>query len=140
MKKKFFVISALLVVFLLISYSSTFANTNMINTVEQSVENMASDAGNMITRGIDSTKNTMSDMSNGLKNAENNMIAGMTSNNGNNGTNNYTAMRTNATTATWLGMNATAWTWLIMGIVTIAIVGLVWFYAKQDSTSAHTNE
>ena len=109
----------------------------MINTVEQSVENMASDAGNMITRGIDSTKNTMSDMSNGLKNAENNMIAGMTSNNG---TNNYTATRTNADTNTWLGMNATAWTWLIMGIVTIAIVSLVWFYAKQDSTSAHTNE
>lgn len=148
MKKKFFAISTLLCAILVISCSAVFANTNMINTVEQSAKNMAAGAGNMITRGVDATKNTMNDLGNGVNNMGNN-IAGTITNNGNNGktgtgTNNgatnYTATRTSANTATWLGMNATAWTWLIMGILTVAIVALVWFYGRQHDTTTHTNE
>ena len=49
------------------------------------------------------------------------------------GTNNgdYTATRTSTTQATFMGMNATAWTWLILGIAAIAIVALVWYYSMQ---------
>ena len=50
---------------------------------------------------------------------------------------NYNASRTS--TATVLGMNATAWTWLIVGIVGVAIVALVWFYGKEHSESSNNN-
>lgn len=50
-----------------------------------------------------------------------------------NGNAGYTATRTN-TNATWLGMDATMWTWLIMAILGVAIVAMIWFYAKQDNT------
>ncbi len=33
---------------------------------------------------------------------------------------------------TLLGMNSTAWIWLVIGIATIAIIALVWYYGKQN--------
>ena len=137
MKKKFFVLSALLIGLLAISTSHAFANTNMVNTVEHAAQNVTSAAGNMLNTGINATKNTVNNIDNGAKRTGNAIIAGTTNNN--NKTGNYNATRTN-TNATWLGMNSTAWTWLIMGIVAVAIVALVWFYARQKNTSTHSNE
>ena len=34
-------------------------------------------------------------------------------------------------------MNATAWTWLILGIATIVIVALVWYYGAQTRSSTN---
>lgn len=138
MKKKFFVIFALLIAFSAISASCAFANTNMINTVENAAQNVTSVAGNMLNDGVNATKNVVNDFSNGAERTGNDVVAGMTNAN-NNSTENYTATRTSAD-ATWLGMDSNAWTWLIMGIVTVAIVALVWFYAKQRETSTHSNE
>ena len=56
-----------------------------------------------------------------------------TSRTDNQGTN-YTATRTAADEGTLLGMNATAWTWLIIGMVGIAIIALVWYYSMQHDT------
>ena len=49
-----------------------------------------------------------------------------------NGDDDYTATRTSTTGDTnFLGMSTAAWTWLIIGIVGIAIVALVWYYGSQ---------
>lgn len=136
MKKKFFVISALLVSLLAISTSYAFANTNMVNTVEHAAQNITSDAGNMLNNSANATKNTINNISAGTQRTGNNIVSGTTTNN--NRTGNYNATRTN-TNATWLGMDSTAWTWLIMGIVAVAIIALVWSYAKQKNTSTHSN-
>lgn len=136
MKKKFFVISALLVSLLAISTSYAFANTNMVNTVEHAAQNITSDAGNMLNNSANATKDTINNISAGTQRTGNNIVSGTTTNN--NRTGNYNATRTN-TNATWLGMDSTAWTWLIMGIVAVAIIALVWSYARQKNTSTHSN-
>ena len=82
------------------------------------------------------TKNTINNISAGTQRTGNNIVSGTTTSN--NRTGNYNATRTN-TNATWLGMDSTAWTWLIMGIVAVAIIALVWSYARQKNTSTHSN-
>ena len=49
----------------------------------------------------------------------------------------YNATRTSVDTqaGTFMGMNSTAWTWLIMAIAAIAIVALVWYYGTQRQSS-----
>ena len=139
MKKKFFVMSTLLISLLLISASSAFANTNMVNTVEHAVQNVTSTTGNVINRGVDATRNTVSGVEQGTQKAGNTLVSGTTSKNVNNATTgNYNATRTNANT--WLGMTSNAWTWLILGIVAVAIVALVWFFAREKDVSTHSNE
>lgn len=138
MKKKSFVISALLIGFLTISTSFAFANTNVINTVEKTTQNVTATAENALNHGVGATKNTINNVNNGARRTGNTAITGTTNTrNDNRATNTYAARRTN--TNTWLGMTSTAWTWLIMGIVAVAIVALVWFYARERNTR-HSNE
>ena len=125
MKRKFLLISTLLIVLLSITASTVFAN-NALNTIGNVAEDVTSAAGNVLTTGVDAVRNTVDDVANGITNMGNNNRSG----NGNTG---YTATRTN-TNATWLGMDATMWTWLIMAILGVAIVAMIWFYAKQDNT------
>lgn len=85
------------------------------------MENKANQLGNDIKNAADNTANDVSD-------ATRNMV-GTTNND-------YTATRTAAETdATFMGMNATAWTWLIIGIAAIAIIALVWYYSMQLNSS-----
>ena len=52
-----------------------------------------------------------------------------------------TRTSTAATTEnTFMGMNATAWTWLILGIAAIAIIALVWYYSAQFTSSHHNDQ
>lgn len=122
-------------------------------------DNMTQDAANTVTDSINKTQNTMQnagnavmDAGNGVMNAANNVINGAagainaitedrnndtTPNNNNNmGTannnGNYTATRT-AGEGTLLGMNATTWTWIIMGLVGITVAALVWYYSMQTA-------
>ncbi len=125
MKRKFLLISTLLIVLLSITASTVFAN-NALNTIGNVAEDVTSAAGNVLTTGVDAVGNTVDDVATGITNMGNNNRSG----NGNTG---YTATRTN-TNATWLGMDATMWTWLIMAILGVAIVAMIWFYAKQDNT------
>ena len=136
MKKKFLLTSVLLITLLAVMASRVLAN-NIINTVENAAQNVTSAAGNILTTGVDATKNTVNDISTGTKEAENTVAAGITNmgntnRSGNSNTTNYTATRTSAS-ATWLGMDSTMWTWLIMAILGVAIVAMIWFYAKQDN-------
>ena len=92
--------------------------------------------GNSINEGMQNMENTTE---NTTENTEN--MGGMI--NDTNG--DYTAQRTattrdgtGATTGTFFGMNATAWTWVIMGIVGASIIALVWFYGKQREDGYNT--
>ena len=48
----------------------------------------------------------------------------------------YVSTRTSSD-STFMGMGSTAWTWLILGIATIAIIALVWYYSMQLNASNH---
>ena len=136
MKRKFLLISTLLIVLLSITASTVFAN-NALNTIVNVAEDVTSAAGNVLTTGVDAVGNTVDNVANGTMRAGNNVATGITNmgnnNRSGNGTTGYTATRTN-TNATWLGMDATMWTWLIMAILGVTIVAMIWFYAKQDNT------
>lgn len=136
MKRKFLLISTLLIVLLSITASMVFAN-NALNTIVNVAEDVTSAAGNVLTTGVDAVGNTVDNVANGTMRAGNNVATGITNmgnnNRSGNGNTGYTATRTN-TNATWLGMDATMWTWLIMAILGVTIVAMIWFYAKQDNT------
>ena len=104
------------------------------NTVRNAVgdaENVVEDGASMIGTGVKDLGNTFTDGAARVTNDD----AGM----GNDG---YTATRT-STDATnngrVLGMSANTWTWFIIAILTIAIVGLVWYYAMQNSNEYNDN-
>ena len=47
--------------------------------------------------------------------------------------NGYTATRTSTAQDTFMGMNATAWTWLIIGVLGVLVIGLIWYYGKDHT-------
>ena len=138
-KKLFFTLGLAIALVFSLSFSLCFAtdatNTlkdagnDMVNGVrdavggaENAIEDGARDLSNTSKNITGGTENMAHDATNGMGN-----IAG-TAKNGVS----YTATRTSAETgSTFMGMNATAWTWLIIGIAAIAIVALVWYYGNQ---------
>ena len=100
----------------------TIANTT--RNVAPGVENMMTDAGQTID-------NSMKSIGNGIQNAGNTITGAIDMSDGD-----YTAQRTaNEGTGTFLGMDPTMFTWVIMAIVGLAIIALVWMYAKQNDHS-----
>ena len=151
MHKKLFISFAILIS-LIFSFTICFANDggnmvkdaadnvrNAVGGVENTVENAAKDVAN-------TSKNVTGNMENDANNVGNNMENNNHNNQQNTSTNNlksndYKATRTSTgtTSNTIMGMNATAWTWLIIGIVAIAIVALVWYYAMQTRSSDYND-
>lgn len=152
MHKKLFISFAILIS-LIFSFTICFANDggnmvkdaadnvrNAVGGVENTVENAAKDVAN-------TSKNVTGNMEDGANNVGNNMENNNHNNQQNTSTNNlksndYNATRTSTgtTSNTFMGMNATAWTWLIIGIVAIAIVALVWYYAMQTRSSDYNDK
>lgn len=148
MTKKLFVILTVLFVTLFLG-SSVFA-TNAI-------ENGARDVGTEVKDSWDKMSGTVQNAGNNIKGAMNTMgnnikgatesmgngIKGATESMGNNlktatdGNNNYQATRTsNMTNNNLFGMNSTAWTWLILAVLAVAIGGLVWYYGTQNANNS----
>lgn len=100
---------------------------NVVGNVENGVE--AGAAG--VMNGIKDLGNTFSA---GASRVTNDANRAMTSNN-----NNYSATRT-STGGTFMGMNGNTWTWFILAIAALAIVGLVWYYAMQNDTNRANND
>ncbi len=150
MKKKTLISIVTLFAVILFGVSSFASNDNMgsdaVNGVRNAVggaENVVEDAAKGIAGGI---RDGISDMENGAEDASrtggNNMQGAMTSDT-NRTDRNYTATRTattGTTNNTFLGMNETAWAWLIMAVVGIAIVALVWYYGKQNEMTANNHD
>lgn len=137
MSKKIFL--SIATIFTLIVFSSTtFA-------VSDTLRNGMDNAGTEMKDSWNKMGNTMQDIGNAVTDGVSN-VGNMLTNNDNNvgfmGTNNdnngeYTATRTSTNTDTFMGMNGTVWTWLIFGILAVAVVALVWYYGMQND-KAHT--
>ena len=142
MYKKLAIILSILII-AIFSFSVCFANDmlnnavndvrNVVGGAENTVENTAKDISNASKNASNSIGNMAEDTMNRMKaEGDNNNTAKDTNNKMFTSTNNsYTATRTNTEGSTLMGMNATMWTWLIIGIATIAIVALVWYYSMQ---------
>ena len=152
MYKKIFVALAILTIGIF-SFSICFANNDhMLENAANGVRNVVGGAENAIEDGARDIANTTKGATRAAENSMDN-ATGMTENTNNNNNNNnsemngndrtnsntYIVTRTSTTDSRFMGMNATAWTWLILGIAGIAIVALVWYYGSQMRTN-HDDE
>lgn len=134
-----------------IIFSFTICLANDAGTM---VKDAANGVRNVVGGAENTVENAAKDISNTSKNATENMEKGAnttvkdnytnqeTTTTNNARRNNYNATRTATDTKanTFMGMNATAWTWLIIGIAAIAIVALVWYYATQVRSSNYDDK
>ena len=100
---------------------------NVVGGAENAVENAAKDISN-------TSKNATGNMEKDANNVTDHKMDNNKTSNKSTGTSTgtYNATKTSATgSSTFMGMNATAWTWLILGIAAIAIIALVWYYSMQ---------
>ncbi len=148
MKKKFYTIALLIVSMLILSFSYTFAANEPqavqgIRNVVGGAENIVEDAGKGIVDGVRNVtsggenmmENAARDVQNGTQDAGNRITGAMTDDN-------YDATRTTTRSAdvnngegTFLGINGTTWAWLIIAVVAVAIIALIWMYARQNNNS-----
>lgn len=144
MQKKLLITFAI-IVSIIFSFSICFATdavTDVSNAVKDTMNNAGNavkgtmeNAGNAIKDSTEKTENTMENAENSVENAGNtakkdvgNAVSQTTTRNDDT----YTTTRTSTNgSTTFMGMNATAWTWLILGIATIAIIAVVWYYSMQ---------
>lgn len=150
MYKKLF-ISVVILTAIIFSFSVCFANDagNMLQDAGDNVRNVVGGVENTIEDAARGVSNTSRDFTGNMEEGANNIGNAMTDDNTNTGISMvdqgrdgaYTATRTSTDTTgnTFMGMNATAWTWLIIGIAAIAIVALVWYYAMQMRSSNYDN-
>lgn len=124
MKKKTFIALFIIFVLLLISTFS-FANNDIKNDVHSATDTVidgASNLANEARKGVGSIENTIED---GVKDIGNAMY--------DNDSMEYTTTRTSTAPATTDNMNGALWTWVILAVAGIVIVGLVWYYASQNN-------
>ncbi|MBR2785914.1 MAG: hypothetical protein IKD76_00150 [Clostridia bacterium] len=97
-----------------------------MNNAGNDVKNTMQDAGNGI-------KNTMEDVGNGAKNTVENADNNMENRNNDAYTVTRTATENNTgnTTSSWANTNM--WTWIIIGVITIVIIALIWYYASKGN-------
>lgn len=136
MKKKYFV-SFTIVLSLIFSFSICLANNDGLGTAVNDVRNFVGGAEDTVENAAKDISNTSKSATGTLENDMNHNTNQATSNHyisGNSKTitpNNYSATRTGTEDTTIMGMNSTAWTWLIIGIAAIAIIAVVWYYSMQ---------
>lgn len=149
MQKKLFIGLALFAC-MMFSFSVCFAagNDGMLKDAADGVRDVVGGAENAIEDAAkdvsNASKDATGDLENGANRTENDMTNGATdngtsdANRGNTMNSGYTATRTATTdtgATTFMGMGATAWTWLILGIAGIIIVALVWYYGMQVNST-----
>lgn len=141
MLKKTF--SLLIAIFLIFITTNVFAMNgefgesmnkagNNIRNVVGGAENVVENVANGIGTGVQNIGNAFTD--NDMNN--DNMDNGSLENGG------YAATRTatpRTTSNTNSGIGTNAWTWIILAIAAILIVGLVWYYAKQNKNQYDDN-
>ena len=140
MLKKVF---SLLIVAGLIFFTSTVFATN--NTIGDSMNKAGNTVKNVVGGAENVVENAAGAVGNGVRNVGNSVADGaerMTTN-GTNSNSGYTTTRTGATNGTangtFLGMTSNTWTWFILAIAAIAIVGLVWYYAMKNKSEYNYN-
>lgn len=142
---------------LIFSFTCVFAD-NVVNTTQNIVNNAAGTVGNGINDVTGATKNVLTDTNQNVNTAAdtwfkdegnkiknnlanvNNAVTGTYNTAISGTTGNYTAAKTSTSDlqpGTLLGMTSTAWTWLILGIAGIIIIGLVWYYSMQLTSNRY---
>ena len=134
MNKKLAIVFSILIT-AIFSFSVCFAN-DMANDAVEGVRNVVGGAENAVEDAAKDVTNAAKDTTNSVENKMENI----TNNRVTSSTSTYNATRTNAEGSTLMGMNATMWTWLIIGIATIAIVALVWYYSMQMRSSNYDDK
>ncbi len=136
MKKKYFV-SFAIVLSLISSFSICLANNDELESAVNDVRNFVGGAENAVEDAAKDISNTSKSATGTLENDMNHNTNEAISNHSISETlktaipNNYSATRTSTEDTTIMGMNSTAWTWLIIGIAAIAIIAIVWYYSMQ---------
>lgn len=124
MKRKTLIILSILFALLFISTIS-FANNDIKDGVHSATDAVIDGASNLVNdarKGVGAIENTVE---NGAKDIGNAMH--------HDNTNGYTATRTATTETTTNGMNSTLWTWVILAVAAVVIIGLIWYYASQNN-------
>lgn len=140
MLKKVF---SLLIVAGLIFFTSTVFAAN--NTIGDSMNKAGNTVRNVVGGAENVVENAAGAVGNGVRNVGNSVTdgAGIMTTNGTNSNTGYTTTRTGtangATNGTFLGMSPNTWTWFILAIAAIIIVGLVWYYAMQNQNEYNDN-
>ena len=134
MNKKLAIVLSILIA-AIFSFNVCFAN-DMANDAVEGVRNVVGGAENAVEDAAKDVTNAAKDATNSVENKMENI----TNNRVTSSTSTYNATRTNAEGSTLMGMNATMWTWLIIGIATIAIVALVWYYSMQMRSSNYDDK
>ena len=149
MKKKIFLTLLLTLIFSITICTYSFAATqagNIVKNTGNSIGGAISGAAGAVMDGArdltNGASNIMGDMSNAEGDVESDATNTMDNNNGMfGGTNdNYIATRTSTGNNNLMGMSDTTWTWLILGAVGLAIVGLVWYYGAQYEHRSYNND
>ena len=144
-------ITTILLAFLISITTLCFANDenmqnpvqNIVGGAENMAENAAKDVGNAVKDAGESAGNMAENVANETKNIVSNPVNAVTDADNtashslsNNTSNGYNVTRTSTEGAnTLMGMNATMWTWLIIGLAAIGIIALVWYYSMQFTNS-----
>ena len=124
MKRKTFIILSILFAILFISTIS-FANNDIKDGVHSATDAVIDGASNLVNdarKGVGAIENTVENGAKDIGNAIHN-----------DNTNGYTATRTATTGTTTNGMNSTLWTWVILAVAAVVIIGLIWYYASQNN-------
>lgn len=124
MKRKTLIILSILFALLFISTIS-FANNDIKNGVHSATDAVIDGASNLVNdarKGVGAIENTVENGAKDIGNAINR-----------DNTNSYTTTRTATTVTTTNGMNSTLWTWVILAVATVVIIGLIWYYASQNN-------
>ncbi len=137
LKKAFGIIIASII---LLFSSYVCASNDMgesMNKAANGARNVVGGAENVVEDAVGSIGTGIKDLGNTFTDGASRVTSGDNMHNGD-----YTATRTSADTnvnGSILGMSPTTWTWFVLAIATLAIVGLVWYYAMQNSNEYNNN-
>ena len=124
MKRKTLIILSILFALLFISTIS-FANNDIKDGVHSATDTVIDGASNLVNdarKGVGAIENTVENGAKDIGNAIHH-----------DNTNGYTTTRTATTGTTTNGMNSTLWTWVILAVAAVVIIGLIWYYASQNN-------
>ncbi len=118
MKRKTLIILSILFALLFISTIS-FANNDIKDGVHSATDTVIDGASNLVNdarKGVGAIENTVENGAKDIGNAIHH-----------DNTNGYTTTRTATTGTTTNGMNSTLWTWVILAVAAVVIIGLIWY-------------
>jgi hypothetical protein len=124
MKRKTLIILSILFALLFISTIS-FANNDIKDGVHSATDTVIDGASNLVNdarKGVGAIESTVENGAKDISNAIHH-----------DNTNGYTTTRTATTGTTTNGMNSTLWTWVILAVASVVIIGLIWYYASQNN-------